>query len=170
MLEAKLNEIGRSAWKQEAVILALWALWLVLVSCLELPHLIYLPGTAFLLIYATWALGFLQAAVFLLFAAWIYASFSLTLSGIFWLSAFIIFLLLKIAQFRFMIRTPFQFFIALWATAFAMSFLQYWMLSEIYEGNSLNLNFLVILFSSAFCQALIGALLFKPLRILVGLR
>ncbi|PIR22000.1 MAG: hypothetical protein COV44_10445 [Deltaproteobacteria bacterium CG11_big_fil_rev_8_21_14_0_20_45_16] len=169
MLEA-YADYPRSSVAKDLLIVLAWGLWVNLVAGLELPGWISVSGAGFLLMYGAYAWRFVSGAFYLMLASWIFGSLSLTLSGFYWLSLYLIFLILKLAQLRFMVRTKYQFAASVFLIVLTLNALQTFMLLQIYKGSHFYWALLGSVFASALVQAVIGLFAFEFLKRIVGLK
>lgn len=161
---------GRVSWKRDLVVLLAWAFWLFFFSSLEAPSWLRVSGTAFVLVYGAWSWPFKRAAFILLIVAWVYSSISLTLSGMYWVALMIVYVILKAAQFRFLVRNAFQFAVAVFMSAMALELTQLIIIHQMYSTEFWVWTLMLGLALSSLAHSLIAFFFFGPMLKLVGVK
>lgn len=164
------SESSRSHLTRDFVVLGLWALWVSAISALELPKSLSVSGVSFLLLYGAWTWRFERAALFLLLAAAIYGSVSLMPSGLYWLSLFAVYALLRIARYRFLIESLGQFVAAIMITSFGLAIFQAVLLSLAHDEGFWSLSLFGNFVIQALFQGILASFLFGPLKLVQAIR
>jgi hypothetical protein len=144
--------------------LGLWLLSLFVFSVFRTPHWLTWSGAAFLILYAAWSWPFLKAAFLLLLAAWLHSSLTLAPSGLYWLSLFILYIVVYVAQFRFMIRNAWQFLLVVALVTWAFEFLQLIIVSQLYPGHTVNWGLIFTLFLAGLTHALVAMMIYPSVQ------
>lgn len=163
-LEFERSDTFRPSLQRDLVAILLWGLWTVGVVSLELESPWNLSGTAFLLVYGAWSWGLLRAAFILLWVGWVFSVFSLMPSALYWLSMMIVYGLLKIAQFRFQIRTSTEFAFTVFFSALLLDLSTYFLLAQTLENVGWSWALQGRIFLSAFLHGFLGYWLWAPLQ------
>lgn len=163
-LEFERSDTLRPSLQRDFLILLLWVLWLMFMTALGWPPLIGVTGVGFVVLYGAWTWNWLVAAFVFLGMGWVYSAFSLTPSALFWVSTFGTYLLLKLARFRFEIRSPFQFSLAVCFATFLSEWLQLILLDRVLPGVEAPLFLFGILITRSLLQGILGYFVWGPLQ------
>ncbi len=165
------TERQKRLWGMSFGMIALWTLWLLLISTLKLPWAVSVSGTSVVILVGGywWSLRF--GAFCLLLMSWIYAGVSLTPSGFYWLAMASIFVVIKILSLRLSIRGAFELALAVTLAAFFLELVQIILLERMIPTVSLlSWRIWGVLFLSAFLHGAVALLFSKPLMILLEAR
>lgn len=155
------RESYRSAWKIDLFILGAWAVWLIWITSLKLPFWLNLSGASWVVLYGASRWSWPKAAVLFLLAGWFFQSLSLMPSGLLWLSLMLLFIIVKIAQFRLMIRNAFQFSSSVLTATFGLELIQLFLLTRIYTDSGWSVWMFGAFFLSASLHAIVGFFLYN---------
>jgi len=163
-LEFERSDTLRPSLQRDVLVLLGWAFWIMLMTALGWPSVIGITGVGFVVLYGAWSWNWLLAAFIFLVMGWVYSVFSLTPSALFWVSTFGTYLLLKLARFRFEIRSPFQFALTVFLASFLTEWLQLILLDRALPGVQAPLFLFGILITRSLLQGILGYFLWGPLQ------
>ena len=167
-LEPLAQERQREVLKTTFIVIGIWTLWLLFISTLSYSHRLSLSAVAIVLLFGSFWWNLTEGAFFILLMSWIFHGFSLTPPGFYWISIFCVFAILKIASYRFSVRSPQELGIAVLIAALLCDFSQLFFLkqiSPIYVFSFSTLGFIIL---SAFLQTGLALLLMRPLLSLLA--
>lgn len=136
----------------------------MLMTAMGWPSMAGITGVGFVVLYGAWSWNWIIAAFIFLVMGWFYSVFSLTPSGLFWISTFGTYLLLKLARFRFEIRSSFQFGLTVFFASFFTEWLQLVLLDRALPGTQAPLFILGILITRSLLQGILGYFLWGLLQ------
>lgn len=164
MLEFAQHDAFRGIVHRSLWVLGVWILWLTWTSTLPIPSYISVSCIPLLLVYAaiSWSIP-LAAGIFLVLS-WIYAQFSFTPPGYLWGIMFFCLILVKFASMHILLKTPFQFFWAVFAISILFESTQLVIISEIVQLSFWNWQNIGSCLMSSILQGCIGFVLYAPIK------
>jgi len=153
----------RTDWRLSIALLVLWVLWLSLSSTWNLPTWALLPMTSVVLLFGAFAWDLLSGAFVILAMSWLHHVFSITPPGLYWLSLYAVFVLLKLATSQLALQGAIHIFLLLFGASFFQEVFQLWLMSRSYDDLFLKWSILGPIFGSALFQAILGLLFTQPL-------
>lgn len=160
MLEFRQTINIRKQWPRDLLIGSVAVLWLFIFSSFELPFFISMTGIPVVLVFGAWLWSPVRAALFVLIFSWVYAKLSLVPSGSFWVAGFLSYLALKLARFRFLIRSLFQLSLTVFLTSLLFDGIQTFLFAAVHELTIVSWALILRILLSAVLHALLGAILY----------
>lgn len=158
----------RSALRPSLALICFWALWLVFFTTMPIPPRLSLHGTAFVLLIGCYWWTVSQGVLYLLVMSFIFASLSLTPSGFFWVSIFLVFLICKLGLSRFRLSTRYQILLAVFFIALLIELTQIFLMNRMIGLHVFSWKLLWSILYSSSIQALVGVIGARPLIVMLG--
>lgn len=163
-LEFERSDSFRSNYQRDLFLVLIWTLWVVLVTSLGWSKWFSFSGMGLIVLYGALCWNLTWAGFVFVWMGWIFSAISLTPAALTWLSLFISYLFLKLAQFRLEIRNAFQFAIAVGLASLSIELIQLLLLDRIAPGLDVPWIMYPLLISRALLQAGLGYLVWTPLQ------
>ena len=158
-LEPLIEEKAPGGYKVSLLVIFVWSVWLAFVSTINFPFSLSIGCSAIVLLYGSVVWRIREGAVYFLVMSWIYGHFSLTPPGMFWLSLFVSFLILKPFVARFEIKSVSFLSALILLAAFLLEVFQIGFISRLVDVPVLSLSLIVTVVLSSLLQTIIASLI-----------
>jgi len=160
----RATESVHREWPRDLIILSLWFFSVLVFSVFKTPSLLAWSGSAFIILYGAWIWPPMKAAVLYLIVAWFYSSVSLVPSGLYWLALYSFYIVVSVAQHRFMIRNALQFTLVIGLLAFFFEGFQAFLVAQLYPGRTLSWTVIGAVMMTAASHSVVALLLYPSVE------
>ena len=158
------SEIEKDPWLSSLIVLLLWALWLAVFSAFTNSESFRIPLTGIVVLWAARFWPWVWSGIAFVLMSWIYHQWSSTPPGLFALSCFFTYLILRLFVSQVEIQSIASYAICLSLSFLMLEIFQWSLLGWILPHVGFSWSVLGWILVSVSVQFLIGLMFFRPLR------